>query len=42
MTGMLEADETTAVAVCGGCGYPTLGPNLCHYCQVVTADPTAA
>lgn len=39
---MPEADEVTAVAICGGCGYPTLGPNLCSYCQAMTADPAAA
>jgi hypothetical protein len=39
---MAEVSETITVAVCGGCGYPTLGPDLCAYCQKLTADPTAA
>ena len=25
---MPEANETAVIALCGGCGYPTLGPQL--------------
>jgi hypothetical protein len=39
---MPEAQQTSIVAVCGGCGYPTLGPNLCAYCQPMAAGLTAA
>lgn len=26
---------TAVVELCGGCGYPTLGPDLCAFCQAV-------
>lgn len=29
------------VAVCPGCGYPTLGPALCYYCRPMTVDVRA-
>ena len=38
---MPEANETAVVTLCGGCGYPTLGPQLCAFCQPMT-DQTAA
>ena len=34
-----EADEPTTVEICGGCGYPTLGSQLCAFCQALAAGP---
>jgi hypothetical protein len=35
---MSEADETTAVALCAGCGYPTFG-QFCAFCLPMTDQP---
>jgi len=39
---MPEANETAVIALCGGCGYPTLGPQLCAFCLPMMTDQTAA
>jgi len=40
---MPEVDVLPTVVPCGGCGYPTLGTELCSFCtEVMASDPPAA
>jgi len=34
-------DEAAAITTCGGCGYPTSGPQVCAFCLPITQQPAA-
>jgi hypothetical protein len=38
---MQEANETAVITLCGGCGYPTTGPQVCAFCLPMTEQPAA-
>jgi len=38
---MQDAIETLDITLCGGCGYPTTGAQVCAFCLPFTEQPAA-